>query len=76
MDALFVSNAMQAHIDYMDMVNTKPISELTTNEYNAMLFGIVHGVVEQEGLTEIPQCGSDARTTVQRIEQTWRDLWG
>ena len=76
MDATLVQSAMQAHVDYMDMVNTKPLNELTTNEYNAMLFGLVHGIVEQEGLTEIPQCGADARTTIQRVEQTWRDLWG
>ena len=40
----------------------KPISELTTTEYNVMLMGIVNGVLDQEGLSEIETCLGDGKT--------------
>ena len=30
------------------ILHQKPIQDLTTNEYNAMLLGLAHGVLQQE----------------------------
>ena len=40
----------------MDQLRGKPISDLTTNEYNILLVGIVHGIIQQEDLTEVEAC--------------------
>ena len=45
MDLVFAQQALEFFSGSMDIVNAKPISDLTTNEYNAMLAGIVHGVI-------------------------------
>ena len=40
----------------------QPLSDLTTTQYNLMLIGVVHGVLDQEGLTEIQTCIHDFKS--------------
>ena len=75
MDPIFVQQQMENFVSSMDLLRAKPISELTTNEYNAMLAGIVHGVIEQEHLTEIQACIGDGKTEATNAYQAFEDLW-
>ena len=75
MDLVFAQQALEFFSDSMDIVNAKPISDLTTNEYNAMLAGIVHGVIEQEHLTEIQTCIGDGKTEATNAYQAFENLW-
>ena len=43
-------------------VSGVPISDLTTVEYNTIIFGIAYGFIDKEGLTEIELCISDAKS--------------
>ena len=52
----------------------KPISDLTTNEYNTMLAGIVNGVLKQEGLTEITTCIGDGEAEAKLAVKGFEDL--
>merc|ERR1712127_938373 len=38
-----------------------PISDLTTVEYNTIIFGIAYGFVDKEGFTEFETCISDVK---------------
>ena len=51
-----------------------PTSDLTTNQYNAMLAGIVYGVIEGEGLTEFEACIKDAKTEASSSYHAFEDL--
>ena len=53
----------------------KPISELTTTEYNVMLMGIVNGVLDQEGLSEIETCLGDGKTEATVVGHAFEDFW-
>ncbi len=58
--ASFFHYSMESYVGSMELLRAKPISDLTTNEYNAMLIGLVNGVIQQEGCTEIQTCVVDA----------------
>ena len=49
-------------------------SDLTTNQYNAMLVGIVNGVLQQEGLTEIETCIGDGEAEAKDAYTAFEDL--
>merc|ERR1712060_273346 len=53
----------------------QPISDLTTNQYNAMLAGVVYGLIDQNHLTEIETCISDGRTEGTKVFHAFEDLW-
>lgn len=53
MEASFVMSMMESYVDSIDLIQAKPISQLTTNEYNSMLIGLVDGLIDGEGLTEV-----------------------
>jgi len=55
-------------------LEAKPISDLTTNEYNAMLAGIVNGLIVQEGLTEIQTCMTDGEGEAKLAYTGFEDL--
>ena len=74
MDAVFVQNAMDAYVSSIELLHAKPISDLTTNEYNAMLAGIVNGVIQQEHLTEIQACLKDGETEASTSYHAFEDL--
>ena len=59
MEAAFVEQMMASFVDSHEMLNAKPISQLTTTEYNEMLLGLVDGFIDGEGLTEVETCISD-----------------
>jgi len=61
MDATFVMSMMENYVDSIEMLQAKPISDLTTNEYNSMLAGLVNGLIDGEGLTEIQTCITDGQ---------------
>ena len=61
-------------LDELVMITMPDFSALTTNQYNAMLFGIVHGLVTEEGLTNTEQCFTDAKTTIARVKKSLGDL--
>ena len=75
MDAIFVQQAMESYVGSLELLQSKPISELTTNEYNAMLAGIINGVIQQEHLTEIQTCIGDAETEAKGAYAAFEDLW-
>merc|ERR1711988_1253188 len=53
----------------------QPVSDLTTNQYNAMLAGIVYGLIDQNHLTEIETCISDGRSEGTKAFKAFEDLW-
>ena len=53
----------------------QPISDLTTNQYNAMLAGIVYGVIDQNDATEIEACIADGETEAKSAYAAFEDLW-
>ena len=59
----------------MDIIQDNNIGGLTTNEYNAMLAGVVHGVILQENLTEIQACIGDGKTEATSAYHAFEDLW-
>ena len=67
--------AMEFFSDSMDIVNARPVSDVTTNEYNAMLAGIDHDVIEQEGLAKIQTCHRNRKTEAVNAYQAFEDLW-
>ena len=73
--ATFMQDAMQSYVGSMELLRAKPISDLTTNEYNAMLIGLVNGVIQQEGLTEIETCAVDAEDEAKMAYGAFKDLW-
>lgn len=58
-----------------EFIVNQSIADLTTNQYNAMLLGIVHGVIEQEGLTEIGTCITDVKGEATGAYTAFEDLW-
>lgn len=61
MEASFVMSMMESYVDSIDLIQAKPISQLTTNEYNSMLIGLVDGLIDGEGLTEVQTCMTDSK---------------
>ena len=61
MEASFVMSMMESYVDTIDLIQAKPISQLTTNEYNSMLIGLVDGLIDGEGLTEVQTCMTDSK---------------
>ena len=54
---------MQAYKHHLYTENSLqvPIADLTTIEYNTILAGIVYGVIDKEGCTEIKTCIGDGK---------------
>ena len=78
MEAFFFES-MESYVGSMELYRAKPISDLTTNEYNAMLIGLVNGVIQGEGLTEIETCATDAESEAHDaffgFEALWQKQW-
>ena len=53
--------SIRSEYDYAPEIVGAPFDNLTTKQYNAMLFGVVWGFLGKEGATEIEACMSDAR---------------
>ena len=62
MDASFVQSALESMVINHQFIVAQPISDLTTNQYNAMLAGFIYGVIDQNHLTEIELCLKDGKT--------------
>ena len=74
MDSYLV-DAHSAYFGNADFIVNQSIADLTTNQYNAMLLGIVHGVIQQEGLTEIGTCITDVEGEAHQAFTAFEDLW-
>ena len=70
-----VMSAMEAQVVSYDFIVAQPISDLTTNQYNAMLAGIVNGVIDQNDLTEIQSCIGDGETEAKAAFTAFEEFW-
>ena len=72
--ALFAQKLFATYLAATEQLPQKPVSELTTTEYNSIIFGVVHGVILQEGLTEVSTCVSDAKSEATEVYTIYKDL--
>ena len=74
--AALVSSRMVllSEYDYDQPLVGKPISELTTVEYNTILFGVVWGFLGKEGLTEVETCVKDASMEASGVFVAFKDM--
>ena len=70
----FLKLAIESQVSSYEMIYTQPVSDLTTNEYNAMLLGVVHGIIEGEGLTEVEACAGDVKTEASLAYTAFEDF--
>ena len=77
MDATFAMNVLGNITGPFELyLVAKPISELTTNEYNAMIAGVAHGIIQGENLTEIQACLGDVKGEATATYHAFEDLLG
>ena len=70
----YVSARSKMDFEEDETVVAKPLNELTTQEYNAMLLGLAHGVLQQEGLTEVQTCIQDGTSEGKQVIKGFESL--
>ena len=77
MDAQLLVNAIQNVAAPFELYfASTPISDLTTNEYNSIIAGLAHGIIQGEGLTEIQACLGEVKTEATSAYNAYKDLLG
>ena len=75
MDPQLIANALQNIAGPFELYfASTPISDLTTNEYNAIILGVAHGIVQGEDLTEVEACLGEVKTEATSAYNAFEDL--